>query len=68
MTQSTSAQAPTSVTHVLKGIDFPARRGELLRRATENRADAEVLHRIERMPDQEYATMADVMKGFGKAH
>lgn len=57
----------TAVTHVLKGIEFPASRDDLLDHARENDAGAEVLEAIEAMPEQSYNTMADVMKGFGQA-
>jgi len=62
-----SGHSPVDVTRVLKGIDFPARRDDLLQHAKHNKADPEVLQEIERMPEQDYETMADVMKGFGKS-
>jgi hypothetical protein len=54
------------VTHALKGIDFPARKSDLLNRAKQNHAERAVLDVVGAMPDQDYRTMADVMKGFGK--
>jgi Protein of unknown function (DUF2795) len=57
-----------SVAHALKGIGFPARKLDLLDRAKKNDADRGVLDIVGAMPDQDYRTMADVMKGFGKAH
>lgn len=63
-----SGHSPVNVTHFLKGVDFPAKRNDLLQHAKQNKADSEVLQEIEQMPDQEYATMADVMKGFGKSN
>lgn len=57
--------SPTQVTHFLKGTDFPAGRDDLLETAKANKAGDDVLDQIGRMPDQEYHTMADVMKGFG---
>lgn len=54
------------VTHSLKGIEFPAKKSDLLDQAKKNHAERAVLERIEAMPDQDYGTMADVMKGFGK--
>ncbi|HJU15361.1 MAG TPA: DUF2795 domain-containing protein [Stellaceae bacterium] len=56
-----------SVTHSLKGIDLPARKSDLLDQARKNHAERAVLDLIEAMPDQDYGTMAEVMKGFGKA-
>jgi hypothetical protein len=56
------------VAHFLKGIDFPAKRDDLVRHAQQNQAESAVLDEIRAMPDQEYGNMADVMKGFGKNH
>ena len=60
--------SPVNVTHYLKGIDFPARRADVLRHAKQNHAEKELLDGIAAMPDQQYANMADVTKGFGKSH
>lgn len=68
MTRGVGGHSPANVTHFLKGIDFPAKRADLLRHARQNNAEQEVLQEIEQMPDQEYGSMADVMKGFGKNH
>jgi hypothetical protein len=60
-----SGHSPVNVTHFLKGIDFPAKRNELLQKARQNKAEQDVLHEMERMPDQDYATMAAVREGLG---
>lgn len=57
-----------NVTHALKGIGFPATKSDLIDRAKQNHAERAVLDVVGAMPDQDYQTMADVMKGFGKAH
>ena len=38
-----------------------------MRQARENGADRAVLEVIEAMPDEDYESMADVMKGYGEA-
>ena len=53
--------------HHLKGVDFPAKRQDLLKLAKKNHADQEVLDVIEKMPDEEYGSVAEVMKGIGEA-
>ncbi len=63
-----SGGSVTNVARALKGIGFPARKVDLLDRAKKNHADRAVLDVVGAMPDQDYRTMADVMKGFGKAH
>jgi Protein of unknown function (DUF2795) len=58
-------QSPVNVTHHLKGIDFPANKKALIDHATRNKADKDVMDILQRMPEREYASMADVMKGVG---
>ena len=67
MTRGNGGQSPINVTHHLKGIDFPAEKPDLVQHAKKQGADGEVLKAIEGMPEGTYETMADVMKGFGKA-
>jgi hypothetical protein len=52
----------------LKGIDFPAHLQDLVKHARKNHADKEVIEDLKSMPDEEYGSMADVMKGFGRKH
>lgn len=51
-----------NVTHSLKGIGFPATEWDLLNRAQKNQAERAVLDVVGAMPDQDYRTMAGVMK------
>jgi hypothetical protein len=44
----------------LKGLDFPAKKQDLIKQARENKADEQVLRMLEAMPDQEFASVADV--------
>ena len=66
MAQGPGDRSPINVTHHLKGIEFPASRDDLAAHAKKNGADKDVLDKIGQMPKQEYGTMADVMKGYGK--
>jgi len=67
MTRGLGGHSPSNVAHYLKGIDFPARKEDLLRQAKDNGAEPEVIEMIENMPDAEYETAADVMKGYSEA-
>ncbi len=67
MTRGLGGHSPANVTHNLRGVDFPARKDDLMRRARENGADGDVLEVIESMPDEEFGNMADVMKAYGEA-
>lgn len=66
MTRGMGGHSPANVTHHLKGIDFPADKNDLVEHARGNGADGEVIDVLKKMPDGQYATMADVMKGLGK--
>lgn len=66
MTRGLGGHSPANVTHSLKGLDFPARKQDLIRHAKSNGAEGAVIEVIEKMPDDEYRSMADVMKGVGR--
>jgi hypothetical protein len=66
MASGSGEQSPTNVMHHLKGIDFPAKKGDLVAHAKGSGAPSEVMAKIEAMPDGSYDTVADVMKGFGR--
>ncbi len=55
---------PANVATYLKGIDYPAKKDDLVQYAKKNGAESEVIDE-NRMPEQEYGNMADVMKGYG---
>jgi hypothetical protein len=55
-----------AVTHSLKGMDFPARKSELVNHARDHGADQEIINVLENLPDREFGNMADVMKGYGE--
>ena len=55
---------PANVATYLKGIDYPAKKDDLVQHAKKNGAESEVIDE-NRMPEQEYGNMADVMKGYG---
>ena len=66
MAHGQGKQSPINVTKHLKGLDFPAEKADLLDLAEENGAEEEVMEKIRQMPEKEYGSMADVMKGFGE--
>jgi hypothetical protein len=67
MTRGLGGQSPANVTHFLKGIEFPASKDDLLEHAKENDAEDAVCEMIEKMPDADYQSMADVMRAYGEA-
>jgi len=68
MTRGLGGHSPSNVSHYLKGIDFPADKEHLLQQAKKNGAEAEVLDTIKQLPEEQYQSMADVMKGYGQVH
>ena len=61
-----SGHSPANVTKHLKGIDFPAEKDDLLKQAKQLKAEQVVIDEIQKMPEREYNSMADVMKAFGE--
>lgn len=57
-----------NITRHLKGIAFPAKKQDIVTHAEQNGADQAVLDAIGKLPDQEYGSMADLMKGYGSTH
>lgn len=68
MTRGVGGESPANVATYLKGIDYPANKQDLLQYARQNGAEQDVVDVLERMPEQQYGNMADVMKGYGEAH
>ena len=62
-TRGTGASS-ANLTKNLKGIDFPANKQDLLKQAQQLHAEKVVIDEIQKMPDREYNSMADVMKNF----
>ena len=60
------SRSPANIAKYLGGMDFPADKEEIVEHAEEQDADDEVLAVLQRIPDKEYANMADVMKGVGQ--
>ncbi len=58
--------SPREVEKALKGIDYPARKQELMKVAESNNADEVVRRVIQSLPDQTYNTPIDVAKAIGE--
>lgn len=62
-----ASTSTANVAQALAGIDFPSDRKNLVKHAKKNKADKTIISVIEKMPDEEYSSMADVFKGVGMA-
>ena len=58
--------SPREVEKALKGIDYPARKQELMKVAESNNADETVRRVIQGLPDRTYNTPIDVSKAIGE--
>lgn len=58
--------SPSNILHHLKGVDFPADKDDLIEQAQKNNAEGDILDIIRQLPDGQYQSMADVLKGVGK--
>lgn len=66
MTRGMGGQSPSNISHYLKGIDFPANKQDLIDHAEDNNAPDEVIQALQKLPEGEYESMADLMQGVGQ--
>jgi uncharacterized protein DUF2795 len=57
---------PIQIQKFLKGVDYPADKATLLKKATDEGADDDVRSVLQRLPDKRYDTPADVSEAMGK--
>ena len=57
---------PVTVQTFLEGVNYPTRKGDLLREAKSQRASEEVRETIERLPDQRFEDPTEVSEAIGK--
>lgn len=67
---ATKGTSAASVAKLLKGIDFPANKNDLVKQAQQNKGTVEntdaVIDTIHQLPDKEYNSMADVEHEVGQ--
>ncbi len=57
---------PVQLQKVLKGLDYPARKDAIIARARQNGGDEDALETLQKLPDDQYQTPADVSKAVGR--
>lgn len=65
MSQTGGASSAEIAGH-LEGLALPASRQDVVRHARSRGANADEITAIERLPEQEFRTMADILKGIGQ--
>ena len=53
------------ISRYLHGLDFPADRDRLIRKARENGASEAVIRMLEGLPAQDYGSMKDILRRYG---
>jgi hypothetical protein len=66
MTRGVGGQSPANVQTYLKGIDYPATKDDLIRKARDNGAPDEVMDILQQLREGEYGGPQDVMKAYGQ--
>lgn len=67
MARGMGGHSVADITHHLKGIGFPAGKDDLLAQAKENGAEDDIMQILDSMPDEDFQSIADVMKAVGSA-
>ena len=60
---ATASHSTANIAACLQGIDFPAKKQDLINHARKNNTEQEIIQTLEKMPDENYTNMADVFKG-----
>lgn len=61
----TANAAPIEVQKFLKGVDYPAKKKDLISKAKQNRADGEVISLLEGLKEDAFNSPAEVSKALG---
>ncbi|HEX6482703.1 MAG TPA: DUF2795 domain-containing protein [Ktedonobacteraceae bacterium] len=56
---------PIQLEKYLKGVDYPANKNDLIKRAQQNGADQQVLETLKQLPDRSFEGPAGVSKAIG---
>lgn len=56
---------PIEIEKSLKGIDFPAGKGDLVKKAKENGASGDVVDMLNKLSDKKYNNPAEITKELG---
>jgi len=58
--------SPAEIANYLQGINFPCSKRDLISHCRTQNCPTNVLSFLEKMPDRQYFSMADVMQGVGQ--
>jgi hypothetical protein len=66
MSQPSGGASQAEVARHLEGLSLPARKQDVVRHVRSKGATADETMAIERLPDQEFKTLADILRGIGQ--
>jgi hypothetical protein len=66
MSQTDGGASLAEIARHLEGLSLPASKEDVVRHVRSKGANADEITAIERLPDQEFRTMAEVLKGIGQ--
>ena len=66
MAQEDGGTSPLDGARHLEGLALPASKQDVVRHARGRGASAEEITAIERLPDRQFQTVADILKGIGQ--
>jgi hypothetical protein len=66
MSQSGKRVSPVEMQKHLKGVNYPASKDDLVKRAQGNQASDEIVQKIRTLPGNSYNSPKDVMKALGQ--
>ncbi|MGC2424777.1 MAG: DUF2795 domain-containing protein [Nitrospirota bacterium] len=61
-----TGQSPTNISQLLKGINFPCNKNDLINRAKQNGAEHTVITLLQGIGDRQYMDMADVTNSYNQ--
>lgn len=68
MARGVGGHSPANIQKFLGGVEYPARKEDLLECARRNQAPQEVLETIDDLQAEEFGGPQDVMKAYGQLH
>ena len=66
MAQTSGGTSVVEIAKHLEGLNLPASKQDVVQHARSKGANQDEITAIERLPDQEFKTLADVLKGIGQ--
>jgi hypothetical protein len=66
MSQTSSGASPVDLARHLEGLSLPASKQDVVRHLRSKGANADEITAIERLPERDFTTMADILTGIGQ--